>query len=48
MDSAVDYFEDLRHSNDALRSWGKKMEEEAETLQVQVNELQEQLSNINI
>jgi len=24
------------------------MEEEAETLQVQVNELQEQLSNINI
>ena len=47
MSSAVGYFEDLRQSNDALRNWGKEMEEEAETLQVQVNELQEQLTNIN-
>ena len=32
--------EDLRNSNDELRQWGKQMEEEAESLQVYIDELE--------
>jgi predicted nuclease with TOPRIM domain len=35
--------EDLRSSNETLREWGKEMEEEAESLQVQLSELEEKL-----
>ncbi len=45
MDCAIDSFEELRKDNDTLRQWGKEMEQEAETLQVRVNELEEQLLN---
>ena len=37
----IDSFEELRKSNSTLREWGIEMEEEAETLKVQYDELQE-------
>lgn len=37
----TDSFEDLRKSNSTLREWGIEMEQEAETLKVQYDELQE-------
>jgi len=46
MDASIDSFEDLRKDNDTLRSWGKEMEEEAETLQVRVVELEEKISEL--
>lgn len=46
MDCAIDSFEDLRKDNDTLRTWGKEMEETAETLQVQVNELTEECGRL--
>lgn len=46
MDSAIGSFEDLRKDNDTLRTWGKEMEESAETLQVQVNELTEECERL--
>lgn len=46
MDSVIGALEDLRKDNDTLRSWGREMEKEAETLQVRVNELEEQLNEL--
>jgi hypothetical protein len=47
MEDAEGAFEDLRKDNDTLRTWGKEMEEEAESLQVAYNELEEQFLAIN-
>lgn len=48
MDSAIDSFEDLRKDNDKLRTWGHKMEEEAEGLQVKVMELEEEIETLRV
>lgn len=45
MDNAIDVFEELRKSNDILRTWGTEMEEEAESLSVQYSELEEKYNN---
>lgn len=45
MDNAIDVFEEMRKANDTLRSWGQQMEEEAESMSVELKELQETIDN---
>lgn len=46
IDSAIGYFEDLRSANDALRNWGKEMEDEVENSANYINELENKIESL--
>lgn len=46
IDSAIDHFEDLRKSNDALRTWGEELTDEIESSANYINELESKIEEL--
>ena len=46
IDAAIDYFEDLRSSNDKLRSWGQDLEDELQSAGEEINSLEQKIETI--
>lgn len=48
LDYVGDILEQLREDNDSLRTWGKEMEEEKESLESLVDDMQVEIDNMKV